>query len=158
MDKKQKVDTKKVDTKEFEFPETHFIRDIENRVFQGIVLQCLSEIKGISLIEGNFIDSLLGLGNADNVKGILAEQDNKNHSVNIKVEVNITYGVPIPEKAEEIQSKVAEEIIKLTGLHVACVHVVFKNIVPPESKLLGKNPLSPPHLGAPLGEEYTDEF
>jgi len=157
MDKKQKVDTKKVDTKEFDFPETHFIRDIENRVFQGIVLQCLSEIKGISLIEGNFIGSLLSLGSNDHVKGITAEQDNKNHTVNIKVEVNITYGIPIPEKAEEIQTKVTEEIIKLTGLHVACVHVVFKNIVPIEAK--GGAPLNPPtHIGAPLGEEYTDEF
>lgn len=159
MENRQKVDTKKVDTKEFELPETHFIRDIENRVFQGIVLQCLSEIKGISLMEGNFIDNLLGLRSADSVKGIIADQDNKNHTVNIKVEVNILYGTPIPEKAEEIQTKIADEITKLTGLHVSCVHVVFKNIIPTDPKQSGNTPLSPPtHIGAPLGEEYTDEF
>ena len=33
IDPKLKVDTKKVDTKEFELPETVFIRDIENKVF-----------------------------------------------------------------------------------------------------------------------------
>ena len=46
IDPKLKVDTKKVDTKEFELPETVFIRDIENKVFQSIVLQCLAQIDG----------------------------------------------------------------------------------------------------------------
>src|SRR5271169_4855834 len=94
---KHKVNTKKVDTKEFELPETLFIRDIENKVFQGIVLQCLSRIEGIALVEGNLIDSILGRGGTEGVKGITAEQDNKNHSVSIKIEVSICYGVSIPE-------------------------------------------------------------
>ena len=47
MDAKLKVDNKKVDTKEFEIPETLFIRDIEDKVFQSIVLQCLAQIDGI---------------------------------------------------------------------------------------------------------------
>ena len=38
-EKKKPGDIKKVDTKEFELPETLFIRDIDNKVFQGIVLQ-----------------------------------------------------------------------------------------------------------------------
>lgn len=164
-EKKAKVDTKKLDTKEFELPETLFVRDIENKVFQGIVLQCLSQIEGITLIEGNFIDSIFGRTSAESVKGIVAEQDNKNHCVNIKVEVNICYGVTIPEKAEEIQTKIAEEITRLTGLHVACVHVVFKNVIPFEhaQQLMGSaSPASliPPAITVTnsIEEEYTDEF
>jgi uncharacterized alkaline shock family protein YloU len=161
LDPKLKVDKKKVDTKEFELPETVFIRDIENKVFQSIVLQCLAQIEGISLVEGNFIDHLLGRS-AEGVKGILAEQDDKNQSVNIKVEVNILYGNSIPEKAEEIQTKIADEITKLTGLHVASVHVVFKNVISLEeaSKLSQHSPAQgPPKLmGSNLGEEYSDEF
>jgi uncharacterized alkaline shock family protein YloU len=161
IDSKLKVDKKKVDTKEFELPETMFIRDIENKVFQSIVLQCLAQIEGISLVEGNFIDHLLGRS-SEGVKGIYAEQDDKNQSVNIKVEVNILYGTSIPEKAEEIQTKIAEEITKLTGLHVASVHVVFKNVISIEqaNKLNQQNPnQGPPHLmGSNLGEEYSDEF
>lgn len=122
---------KKVDTKEFEIPETIFIRDIEDKVFQSIVLQCLSQIEGISLVEGNFIDHLLGRS-SEGLKGISAEQDEKKHSVNIKVEVNIVFGISIPQKAEEIQTKIAEEITKMTGLHVSSVHVVIKNVVSPE--------------------------
>lgn len=151
---------KKVDTKEFELPETIFIRDIENKVFQSIVLQCLSQIEGISLVEGNFIDYLLGRSAVEGVKGIYAEQDSKNYTVNIKVEVNIFYGIPIPEKAEEIQLKIAEEVTKLTGLHVATVHVVFKNMIPADQAAK----LGQLHSGTPLvtesslTEEYSDEF
>lgn len=161
IDPKLKVDKKKVDTKEFELPETMFIRDIENKVFQSIVLQCLAQIEGISLVEGNFIDHLLGRS-SEGVKGIYAEQDDKNQSVNIKVEVNILYGTSIPEKAEEIQTKITEEITKLTGLHVASVHVVFKNAISMEqaTKLSQQNSTQgPPRLmRSDLGEEYSDEF
>ena len=157
-DLRLKMDKKKVDTKEFELPETMFIRDIENKVFQSIVLQCLAQIDGIGLVEGNFIDHLLGRG-AEGVKGIIAEQDDKHQSVNIKVEVNIFFGLVIPQKAEEIQTKITEDITKLTGLHVSSVHVVFKNVISPEeiSKLGGTQ--GPPTLmGSNLGEEYSDEF
>lgn len=157
---KLKVDKKKVDTKELEFPETVFIRDIENRVFQSIVLQCLSQIPGISLTEGNFIDHLLGRS-AEGVKGIHAEQSEKEHSVNIKVEVNISYGMSIPEKAEEIQATIADEITRLTGLHVASVHVVFKNVISVEqAKRLSQSIMTKPpsKMESDRGDEYTDEF
>lgn len=162
-DPKQKIQTKKVDTKEFELPETLFVRDIENKVFQGIVLQCLAKIDGIALVEGNFIDNILGRTALEGVKGIHIEQDNKNHSVNVKIDVNICYGHSIPEKAEEIQTACAEEITKLTGLHVSSVHVVFKNVV--LSEQLKKNFISdsslavpPVLLGSNIEEEYNDEF
>lgn len=147
---------KKFDTKEFEIPETVFIRDIENKVFQSIVLQCLAQIEGISLVEGNFIDHLLGRS-SEGVKGIYAEQNDKNQSVNIKVEVNIHFGIVIPDKAEEIQTKITEEITKLTGLHVSSVHVVFKNVISKEQAYQAIQ--GPPNLmGSNLGEEYSDEF
>lgn len=158
---KTKVDTKKVDTKEFELPETLFVRDIENRVFQGIVLQCLSKIDGISLVEGNFIDNIFGRSSLEGIKGIFIEQDNKNHSVGVKIEVNVCYGCSLPEKAEEIQTLCAEEITKLTGLHVAYVHVVFKNIVLAEQLrkgMLAQAGYPPVALSTNIEEEYNDEF
>lgn len=161
-DKKRKVDVKKLDPKEFEIPETVFIRDIENRVFQGIVLQCLSKIDGISLIEGTFIDNILGRGGPESIKGIYTEQDSKTQSVDIKIEVNICYGNSIPETAEEIQTAVAEEITRLTGLHVASVHVVFKNVLPPDQmkKLMSQlGSLTLPPVNTQKGsDEYNDEF
>lgn len=118
-----------MDSKEIQLPETTFIRDIETRVFQAIALQCLVKIEGISFLEQNLIDSLLRWDNGERIKGVHVEQDQKKHSVNIRIEVNILYGTPVPEKAEEIQNKIVEEITKFTGLHVSCVHVVFKNLL-----------------------------
>ena len=124
---------KNMDAREIELPETVFIRDIETRVFQGIVLQSLSKIEGIGLLEGNLFDSLLGR-EIESVKGIYVEQDQKKHSVSIRVEINIFYGTSIPEKAEEIQTCLVEQISKWTSLHVASVHVVFKDLIHPPAE------------------------
>lgn len=118
-----------MDTREVELPDTIFIRDIETRVFQTIALQCLAKIEGIGLLEGNIFDSLLGR-DLDRVKGIHVTQDQKKHSVDIRVEINIAYGISIPEKAEEVQTRLVEEISNWTGLHVASVHVIFKDLIP----------------------------
>lgn len=161
-EQKNKIDHK-IDRKEFDLPETVFIRDIENRVFQGIVLQSLSQIEGIALVEGNFIDSLLGRGLEAGVKGISAEQDLKNHSVAIKVEINICYGFSIPAKAEEIQSKITEDLIKLTGLHVASVHVIFKNVISVEEAkniagLIEQSKERVPAKAVNIEEDYSEDF
>lgn len=163
-DRRLKVDLKKVDTKEFELPETSFVSDIDNKVLQGIVLQTLSTIEGITLVEGNFIDTILGRGQIQNIAGIHAEQDSHSRSINIKIEINICFGVCIPDKAEEIQTKVSEELTRLTGLHVSSVHLVFRNVIPaePNQRLIGAMPSSVQALlerGAGLREEeYNDEF
>ena len=120
---------RQIDTKELELPDTVFIRDIESKVFQSIIVQCLSHIEGVETLEGSLFDSLLGRDSLDGVKGVHVEQDQKKHAVNIRVEVNIAYGVCIPEKAEEIQAKIVEDITHLTGLHVGCVHIIFKNLI-----------------------------
>lgn len=122
----------KLDAKELNLPDTVLIRDVETRVFQTIVLQCLARIEGIGLQEGNLFDSLLGR-EVERVKGIYVEQDQKQHSVKVRVEINIAYGLSIPEKAEELQTKIVEEISRWTGLHVASVHVIFKDLILPTS-------------------------
>jgi len=123
---------KNMDTREIELPETVFIRDIDTRVFQSMALQCLAKIEGIGLLEGNLFDSLLGR-EVERVKGIHVVQDQKKHSVEVRVEINILYGVNIPEKAEEIQEKLVEELSKWTGLHVSSVHVIFKDLILPQA-------------------------
>ena len=148
-----------IDTKEIDLPDTVFIRDIESRVFQAITIQVLSNIEGIALLGGNLFDNLLGREGQERIKGIHVEQDSKNHSVNIKVELNIAFGIALPEKAEEIQSKLVKEITRLTGLHVASVHVVFKNLIPSISleKLTSKNE-DLEDLANQEIDEYAEEF
>lgn len=145
-----------LDTKEIELPDTIFIRDIESRVFQAITIKCLASVDGIALIEGTLIDNLLGREGVERIKGVYIEQDSKNHAVSIKLEVNVLYGISLPEKAEEIQGKLVKEITRLTGLHVACVHVVFKNLLPDPSleELLVKSK----HKEEPILEKEADEY
>lgn len=148
------------DTKELEFPSTTFVRDIDNRVFQSIVLQCLAKIDGVCVAEGRLIENLLPRNSTESIRGVVAEQDSKNHSVGIKVEVRVRYGVVLPRKADEIQSRVAEEITKLTGLHVSYVHVVFKGLMGDETAK-GSSPDTVARAGvamASASEEYSDEF
>jgi uncharacterized alkaline shock family protein YloU len=45
------------------------------------------------------------------------------------VELNIAYGISIPEKAEEIQNKLIDQIVKFTGHTVSVVHVIFKSMI-----------------------------
>ncbi len=149
-----------LDTKEIDLPDTIFIRDIESRVFQAITIKCLAGIDGIALIEGNLIDNLLGREGMERIKGVHIEQDSKNHSVNIKLEVNVSYGISLPEKAEEIQNKIVKEITRLTGLHVACVHVVFKNLLPDvslEDLLLKSKEKEKTSITKEM-DEYAEEF
>lgn len=117
-----------MDAREIELPDTVFIRDIDTRVFQAMALQALAKVEGIGLLEGNLFDSLLGR-EVERVKGIHVEQHQKNHSVEVKVEINVQYGINIPQKAEEIQEKLVEEICQWTGLHVSSVHVIFKDLI-----------------------------
>ncbi|HUD01301.1 MAG TPA: Asp23/Gls24 family envelope stress response protein [Rhabdochlamydiaceae bacterium] len=142
---------KQIDTKEVELPETTYVRDIETKVFQSIVVQCLLRIDGIALVEGNLIDSLFGREPAERITGISVEQDQKNHSISVKLEVNVAYGICIPEKADEIHNKVTEDLSRLTGLHVSLVHVVFKN-------LITKTELMEAVSSDPKASSYSEEF
>jgi uncharacterized alkaline shock family protein YloU len=144
----------KVDTKEFELPETVYIRDIDSQVFQNIVLECLSKVHGIRLGSGGLIESLLGLESKELIKSITIDQNEKEHTVNVKVEINIAYGLSIPAKAEEIQSLITLELTKLTGLHVGEVHVVIKNIFFDDKE---KN-VSLGNGTKKIESEYNDEF
>ena len=120
---------KEMDTKEIQLPETTFSRDIETKVFQSIVFKALNKIEGIHLVSKGLIDSLLGRDSQESFSAIHIEQDQKQHSVSVKLEVNIKFGIAIPEKSDEIQSKIIEDISKYTGLHVSSVHVIFKNLL-----------------------------
>lgn len=146
------------DKEEYEFADTVFVRDIDSRVFQAITYKCLTQIEGVELVGGNILDNLLGRDTTDRVKGIFIEQDQKNHSVNIKVELNIAYGISIPEKSEEIQSKIAEEVCRLTGLHVSSVHAIFKNLISQRPLNLNAEVEHQEQKEAASVLEYTDDF
>jgi uncharacterized alkaline shock family protein YloU len=155
-EKRQKNESSHLDPREFELPETVYSRDIENRVFQGIVLKTLSNIEGIGLVEGTFLDSLIG--RLDKIKGIIAEQDAKTHSVKIKIEVRVKDDVSIPLKADEIQTLVVQEITKITGVRVSEIHVIFKELIREEASPEGSLINIPEKLSRAESTTIEDEF
>ncbi len=147
----QATKERRLESNELEFAETVYIRDIENKVFQSLVLRTISSIEGVAFIEGGLIDNLLSMGNLDGIKGIFVEQDSNKNSVSVRVELNIGYGISIPVKAQEIQSNITKEITKYSGLHVSSVHVIFKNIL--SDKEMEKLRINPSLLSIPTPEE-----
>lgn len=151
---------KKVDIKELELPETVYVHDIDNKVFEGIITESIAKMKDVALLEGGFIQNILGM--TEKTGGITTDQDPTNHSISARIEVNIAYGTSIPMKAEEIQTKVAHELTKMTGLHVAQVHVVFKGLISDKMEKAKMEKTGPyavkKEKTLPLAEEYSDEF
>ena len=123
---------KEWDSKEFELPETVFVRDIEDQVFKTIVMNCLQKLDGVTLDGGGFFDNLFGRDAVDGVKGVHVTQSSNSPAVSLRVEVKIEYGYSIPEKTGEIQTAIAREITEYTGLHVSEVHVVVKRVFVPQ--------------------------
>ncbi len=138
------------ESNEYSVPETSYSRDIENNVFRGIVIETLSEISSIGLVEGGFFESFVH--NPEKARGITIVQDPKTRSLSVKIEVAIQYGASIPAKAEEIQTAVVRNLTAITGIHVAEVHVVFKDIV-------SNRPPHSPHVPQQLDpHEFEDRF
>jgi uncharacterized alkaline shock family protein YloU len=119
----------KLDRREFDFPETHYLSNIDNKVFQNIVANAVQEIEGVSLYGGKLFGQLLLRERRENARSIRISQNEASHSVEVIVEVTIAYGLSIPTVAEELQNKIAERIIEMTGLHVSSIEVIFRDIV-----------------------------
>lgn len=111
----------------------HYIQDIEAKVFQAIAYQVLKEIVSVELSQGSLFDSFLGVEGSEKIKAIHVELEDSNPIVSFKIDLNILYGVAIPEKSEEIQIKIQTKVESLTGYKIGFIHLVFKNILFPQS-------------------------
>lgn len=122
-------------SKELEPPETTYVRDIEMRALQSIILNCLSKLEGVFLIEEKLVDTLLGRECVSGIRGIHVDQDKKSPALSIKVEIKVAYGLKIPQKVEEVQNIISEKITELTSLPIATVHVVVRDVLLPKEPL-----------------------
>lgn len=102
--------------------------DIETRAIQILILNILNKVEGVCLLATNLIDTLLGR-EAERLKGIFVEQDPKTHTLKIRIEVNMHYGISIPEKVKEVHRRILQEVEEFMQLPVAHIHVVVKGLV-----------------------------
>src|SRR5690606_1940504 len=110
-----------------------------NHVFHGIVEKTLARISGVALQGATIIDQMIG--RPEKFRGITATQDPSTQSIKVQLELSVKYGTNIPQKAEEIQAAVTEDLTNFTGLHVSEVHVIFKDLLQENS--LGQSELTP---------------
>ena len=141
-----------IDPQEFELPETTFSRDINNKVFHGIIEKVISRISGVSLQGETLLDHVIG--RTEKYRGITTIQEPASKSIKVKIELSVKYGTNIPQKAEEVHSAITEELTKMTGLHVSEIHVVFKDLI--KDDLPGQ--LTPPTSFPDVMPTYQDEF
>lgn len=117
-----------------------FVQDVDNKVFQGIVVKTLTKIEGVRLLEeGSLIDDLLGREGQSRLKGVYIEQDLKNHSVGIKIELELAYGLSLKRISKEIQSEIVKDIQDFTDFHISSVHLVFKHLYEDKPKNLDES-------------------
>ena len=106
-----------------------YIQDVDNKVFQAIVVKTLMKIDGVRLLEeGSLIDDLLGRESQSRIKGVLIEQDLKQHSVSIKIELELAYGLSLKVMAKKVQESIVKDVQEFTGFTIASVHLVFKHL------------------------------
>lgn len=127
------------DARELQMPDTEFIRDIEDSVIQDIILYAVSSIHGIALVTSKRRSSFWRSQDSSSIE---VTQDLKNKSLGIVVYVQIAVSESIPEKSEEIQSKIVKIVTRATGLYVSSVRVVFKAVIIDDDI---KNGLLPDH-------------
>ena len=109
--------------------EVVFVQDVENKVFQAIVVKTLMKIEGVRLLEeGSLIDDLLGREGQSRIKGVYIEQDLKSHSVAIKIEIELAYGLSLKRVAKNVQHAIVKDIKEFSGFNISSVHLVFKHL------------------------------
>ena len=107
---------------------------IHENVIASIVRKVACSVEGVSKISGSsFVDNIAEMVGSKKMhdRSIVVEMGDS--SVSVEVSINLVYGVSLPEVAEKVQKAVADEIIRLTGLKVAKVNIVIREIEEPEN-------------------------
>lgn len=95
-----------------------------DEVLRTMVNLALSEIEGVVGTEARGTGGLLGRKNLSHITGINVQEQR----INIDLAIIVKYGLPLREKAREVQQKVGATISSMTGLEVDSVNVVVAGL------------------------------
>lgn len=85
------------------------------------------EVKGVSRLTGNMSKDLVSkLGKKNLANGVKITIGSGN--VGVEVSLELEYGNSVKKVSEEVQTKVAQAIESMTGLHVKQVNVIVSSI------------------------------
>ena len=102
---------------------------IHENVIATIVRRMACSVEGVSKISGSsFFDNIAEMVGSKKIhdRSIVVEMGPS--SVSVEVSVNLYYGVSLPQVAAAVQTAIADEITRLTGLKVGRVNIVVREI------------------------------
>ena len=105
---------------------------IHESVIISIVRKVASDTEGVSRISGNsLIDNIAEIMGSKRIQDRSISFQMGNSSVAVEVSVNLYFGYKLPEVARNLQLAIEEEIKKITGLQVANVDIIIREIDDP---------------------------
>lgn len=102
---------------------------IAPEVVEVIIGIAASQVKGVYSMRGSLANSVSKFfGKEKRSKGVKLDQ--KDSSLKVDVDALLNYGVSVPKVAYEIQEKVKQQVLFMTGLKLDVVDVHVQGIVP----------------------------
>ena len=104
---------------------------ITERAVAMIVRGSVAAIPGVARLTGNtIVDNLAELVGSKSIKdrSISIKAERGGSGLTVEVAVNIRYGYNLPETASELQNAIASDIFSYTGLAVAHVDVIVRDL------------------------------
>ena len=107
---------------------------VTERAVAMIVRNSAYSIPAVAKLSGNtLVDNIAELVGSKSMKDraicVKAEEDGV---LAIEIAITIRYGYNLPETAAELQNLIAENVFAMTGLTVACVNVIVRDMEEPD--------------------------
>ncbi len=105
---------------------------IHNSVIAVIAREAVLKVPGVADLAGSLVDDIAGMvGRKPHDRGVRVEVGD--NSLVIEVALIVEYGASIPKVAFEVQSRVREDVERLTGKSVRSVNVIVQSVRLPET-------------------------
>ena len=100
---------------------------VHKKALAEIALSAINDINGASLIVPNVLDNIKQWLGQEEVPGISVFVDD-NQDVSIMMDINVRYGMNIPDVAREVQDAVKTAIRRTVDIYVKDVNVNIQGI------------------------------
>ena len=103
--------------------------NVHTNVTASIVRKAVCSVPGVARLAGSsFVDNIAEMVGNRRIHDRAIKITDNGDSLEIEVNINIFYGIPIPEVAVSVQESVIEAVEKTAGKTVKAVNVVIQEI------------------------------
>ena len=108
---------------------------VTERAVAMIVRNSAYCIPAVAKLSGNtLVDNIAELVGSKSMKDrAVCVKSDEQGVLSIEIAITIRYGYNLPETAAELQNLIAENVFAMTGLTVACVNVIVRDMEEPDA-------------------------